>query len=195
MTSFAKRWLKRIYFSSSLWGQPPAKKKHIPAGKHLLEFHITHAAFLISLKHLLFAWKAITFTCSVSTWRCLERCRIIFAFGNPLSVQHLSFNNVCFIGGKSLFGILRTRWQWLLWVAETTAISTLIILVHDYYSRLCSLQRRLEDRGKWFTSHPRSEIHGGENTFHLSACPLVGARKQDGCRSCVKSIILGGGRP
>lgn len=32
--------------------------------------------------------------------------------------------------------------------AEMTRISALIVLVHDYYSRLCSLQRHLEDGKK-----------------------------------------------
>lgn len=41
-----------------------------------------------------------------------------FAFANPLSVQYLSFNNVYFTGGKSLFCILCMQWQWLQCVAE-----------------------------------------------------------------------------
>lgn len=63
-----------------------------------------------------------------------------FAFGNPLSAQYLSFNNVCFTGGNSLFCILKCACgdggATVLPGAEMTAISALITLPHDYYSRL-----------------------------------------------------------
>lgn len=115
------------------------------------------------------AWKPITFVCSVSTWPCLEIRRIILHLVILLAFSILALTifvslveiHCCVYYAHSDNGFC------VLPRAEATAISTLIILVHDYYSRLCSLRRHLGDRGKWFTSHPHSEIHGREKHFFI----------------------------
>lgn len=120
-----------------------------------------------------------------------------FAFVNPLSVDYLSFNNVCFTGGISLLCKLCTQRQWPQFSVLPSVQRRLQYLRSSSW-RVITIQDFVLSRGIWEMG--RSDLHliltvkftAAKTLFHLSRCLSVGARKQGGCRSRVKSIIFRG---